>query len=64
MKMAHKWRGQAAQTPGPLPPAPKQAADVLIEIGVEEMPADDVAHVLQQAQAAAPALFDALRLSA
>ena len=62
MKMAHKWRGQAAQTPGPMPPPPKQAADVLIEIGVEEMPADDVAHVLQQAQAAAPALFDALRL--
>ena len=63
MKMADKWRGQALQTPGEMPPAPSEAADVLIEIGVEEMPADDVAAALEQAKTLAPALFDELRLS-
>ena len=43
MKMADK-PGQDAprQTPVAIPSAPSEAADVLIEIGVEEMPADDV----------------------
>ena len=63
MKMAKKWRGAPAQAAGEMPPPPTDAADVLIEIGVEEMPADDVAAALEQAQAAAPALFDELRLT-
>ena len=62
MKMADKWRGSAGQTAGEMPPAPTKAADVLIEIGVEEMPADDVADALEQMKTAAPALFDDLRL--
>ena len=45
-----------------MPPAPTEAADVLIEIGVEEMPADDVAAALEQVSESAPALFDELRL--
>ena len=63
MKMADKWRGAPVQAPGEMPPAPNEAADVLIEIGVEEMPADDVADALSQAKANAPLLFDQLRLS-
>ena len=63
MKMAEKWPGAELQTAGEHPPAPTAAADVLIEIGVEEMPADDVAAALTQAKVSAPALFDELRLS-
>ena len=63
MKMADKWRGAPLQTARELPAPPTEAADVLIEIGVEEMPADDVATVLEQVQAMAPALFDELRLN-
>jgi len=63
MKTGERWRGAPAQTAGEMPPPPTEAADVLIEIGVEEMPADDVTAALKQAQAAAPALFDALRLA-
>ncbi|MCY3780334.1 MAG: glycine--tRNA ligase subunit beta [Chloroflexi bacterium] len=63
MKMAQKWPGAALQSAGEMPPAPTEAADVLIEIGVEEMPADDVADALRQAKVSAPALFDELRLS-
>ncbi|MCY3867747.1 MAG: glycine--tRNA ligase subunit beta [Chloroflexi bacterium] len=62
MKMSDKWRGAAAQAAGEMPEPLTEAADVLIEIGVEEMPADDVAAALEQAKAAAPALFDQLRL--
>jgi len=63
MKMADRWRGAPAQGTGEMPPPPTEAADVLIEIGVEEMPADDVTAALEQAKAAAPALFDELRLA-
>ena len=42
--------------------APTSAADVLIEIGVEELPADDVDSALFQLGEAAPALFGQLRL--
>ena len=63
MKMADKWRGFQLQAPGEMPPTPQLRADVLIEIGVEEMPADDVADALSQAKANAPLLFDQLRLS-
>ncbi len=63
MKMADKWRGAPVQAPGEMLPTPQLRADVLIEIGVEEMPADDVANALSQAKANAPLLFDELRLS-
>ncbi|MDE2637693.1 MAG: glycine--tRNA ligase subunit beta [Chloroflexota bacterium] len=62
MKMSDRWRGAPAQVAGEMPDAPTEAADVLVEIGVEEMPADDVASALKQAQTAAPALFEDLRL--
>ena len=62
LKMAEKWAGAPVQVAGEMPPPPSAAADVLIEIGVEEMPAIDVANALTQAKAAAPALFDELRL--
>jgi len=62
MKMSDRWRGAPVQAAGEMPEPPTEAADVLIEIGVEEMPADDVAAALTQARAAAPALFDELRL--
>jgi len=63
MKMARVWRGFQLQSPADLPPAPTSAADVLIEIGVEELPAGDVADVLEQARSGAAALFDDLRLA-
>ena len=62
MKMADKWKGPAVQAAGDMPAAPTAAADLLIEIGVEEMPADDVDDVLSQLQASVPALFDELKL--
>ena len=63
LKMAKKWRGLAKQSAGDLPPPPSEAADVLIEIGVEEMPADDVAYAFAQTRESAPAFFGELRLS-
>ena len=63
MKMADKWPGAPKQTPVEMPPAPTEPADFLLEIGVEEMPADDVAAALAQARISAPALFAALRLN-
>ena len=46
-----------------MPDPPSEAADVLLEIGVEEMPADDVAAALKQTEISAPKLFDELRLA-
>ncbi len=43
--------------------APVIPADFLFEIGVEELPASDVDDALSQLQAAAPKLFDDLRLA-
>ncbi len=63
LKMAKTWAGAALQAPVAMPPAPTAAADLLLEIGVEEMPADDVDAALAQAKTAAPALFDELRLT-
>ena len=63
MKMADKWPGVDLQRAGEMPPPPTEAADVLIEIGVEEMPADDVAAALAQAKTAAPEFLDRLRLT-
>ncbi len=62
MKMADKWAGFQIQSAGELPPSPTESADVLIEIGVEELPAQDVDDVLGQVQKSAPQLFADLRL--
>ncbi|MCY4147234.1 MAG: glycine--tRNA ligase subunit beta [Chloroflexi bacterium] len=62
MKMSERWHGAAVQVPRAMPDPPSEAADFLLEIGVEEMPAADVDIALQQARKAAPALFDELRL--
>ena len=62
LKMSERWRGAAVQVPAAKPEPPSEAADFLLEIGVEEMPADNVAAALDQAKTAAPALFDELRL--
>ena len=64
LKMANRWPGAEIQQAREMTTAPPtEAADVLIEIGVEEMPADDVAAALAQAKRSAPALFDELRLN-
>ena len=63
MKMADRWPGAPKQTPVEMPPAPPDSSDFLLEIGVEEMPADDVAAALSQAKVAAPVFFDQLRLN-
>ncbi len=63
MKMADKWKGPPAQVAGDMPAVPTTAADLLIEIGVEEMPADDVAEVLSYLQDAVPTLFEQLKLA-
>ena len=62
MKMGDKWKGAELQAAGAIPQAPTEPADVLIEIGVEEMPADDVAAVQAQVCDLAAPLFDELRL--
>ena len=63
MKMSERWRGAAVQVPAAMPEPPAEAADFLLEIGVEEMPAADVEIATQQARKAAPAFFDELRLA-
>jgi glycyl-tRNA synthetase len=49
-------------TPGDLS-QPTAAADFILEIGTEELPADDVTTAYKHLQAAAPDFFDKLRLS-
>lgn len=61
MKMASAWSGIEIQSAAALPP-PSAAADALIEIGIEELPAADVAAALKQARQSVPALFADLRL--
>jgi len=63
MKMAEKWQGFQIQSAGELPSASTDPADVLIEIGVEELPAQDVDDVLGQMKQSAPQLFTDLRLT-
>ncbi len=62
LKMAPKWRPPQIESPPPAAAAPSEAADLLIEIGVEELPADDLSGALRQARTAAPALLAGLRL--
>ncbi len=63
MKMSQKWRGAQLQRPAEMPPAADTAADLLIEIGVEELPADDVSAALAQLQDTAHDFLENLRLS-
>lgn len=57
------WDAPALPTSAPAPEIPTAPADVLLEIGVEELPAADVAHALSQLQTSALSLFERLRLS-
>jgi glycyl-tRNA synthetase len=62
MKLAAKWAAPQQNSPGELPPPPASAADFLLEIGVEELPPQDVDDVLTQLQNSVPALLDELTL--
>lgn len=63
LKMAERWKGGGVQAAGALPAAPDKAADVLVEFGIEELPAHDVDDALAYFTAAAPKLFADLQLS-
>lgn len=63
MRLAQQWAGQPQGIAPALPSTPKAPADVLIEIGVEELPAHDVDDALAQLASAAPKLFTDLGLS-
>jgi glycyl-tRNA synthetase len=66
MRMKDRWASiapapaAASTTPAT---APDKPADVLLEIGVEELPADDVSDAQAQLERAVPALLDDLRLA-
>jgi glycyl-tRNA synthetase len=64
LRMSDRWAASAAAERSPVAAVspPDQPADVLLEIGVEELPATDVQDALVQLESAAPALFDELRL--
>ncbi len=57
------WAAPALQIPRALPAAPTAPADVLFELGVEELPPDDLDGALTQLKTAAEKLFTDLRLS-
>lgn len=57
------WDAPAVPALPPMPEPPTQSADFLLEIGVEELPAEDVNDALAQLQDAASLLFDDLRLT-
>ncbi|MCL4239150.1 MAG: glycine--tRNA ligase subunit beta [Anaerolineae bacterium] len=60
---ARVWAAPVPAVAAPVSgPAPTTPADVLLEIGTEELPADDLAGALEQLGALAPALFESLRL--
>jgi glycyl-tRNA synthetase len=63
MKLEKSWGASALQTAGALPPPPTEAADFLLEIGVEELPAGDFMNVHEQLEAIGEKLFEELRLS-
>lgn len=62
-KLSPYWGAPAAEPLHFDLPVLAAPADLLIEIGVEELPADDVQAALTQIQSAAPCLFDDLRLA-
>ncbi len=63
LKMAQRWKGGAVQTPSAMPLPPTSSSDVLIELGIEELPARDVDETLEYLSVAAPKLFADLQLS-
>ncbi len=64
MKMAEKWQPKPAQLAENVPAQspPTEPADLLLEIGVEELPAHDVDDALDQIEAAAQSVLADLRL--
>ncbi len=61
-KLEGYWQGEVTSVALPKPPEPTEAADLLFEIGVEELPADDVDIALEQLEAAMETFFVELRL--
>ncbi|MEO1667900.1 MAG: glycine--tRNA ligase subunit beta [Chloroflexota bacterium] len=61
-KFGALWQGEPAPETVPMPQPPAVNADVLLEIGVEELPAGDVDDALEQLLPLATQLFDDLRL--
>lgn len=63
MKMTKKWGVELPTFDKALPEASEKEGDVLLEIGVEELPAQDVDHALAQLKKLAPQMFEDLRLT-
>lgn len=61
-KMHKLWSAPAMGQAGEMPAAPDLPADVLFEIGVEELPAGEVDNALEQVQALAESMLEELRL--
>lgn len=57
------WAAPPPPEPAALPAPTTEPGDVLLEIGVEELPAGDVDDALNQLKIDMPALFDVLRLA-
>ncbi|MCA9914668.1 MAG: glycine--tRNA ligase subunit beta, partial [Anaerolineae bacterium] len=62
LKMMEQWGVELPEFKASVPPAPESEADFVLEIGVEELPADDVDDALLQLRSLAPKLFEELRL--
>jgi glycyl-tRNA synthetase len=63
LEMNRVWGSPLPVYQAELPTAPQSAADVLFEIGIEELPAHDVDDVLLQLRSLVPQMFTDLRLS-
>jgi glycyl-tRNA synthetase len=63
MKLAERWAVPVAEAPEKSATAPAQAGEFLLEIGVEELPADDVDAMLEQLTTAAKTLFEEAHLA-
>jgi len=64
MKLDKEWGAPSLPKPAELPKIiPSQPADFLLEIGVEELPADDVDAAQEQLEDMALGLFERLRLT-
>ena len=61
-KLGGAWGARPLENLPDDTPAPAEPADLLFEIGVEELPADDTADALAQLRSLAPALLAELRL--
>ncbi|MBW4438839.1 MAG: glycine--tRNA ligase subunit beta [Pleurocapsa minor GSE-CHR-MK-17-07R] len=62
-KLNMRWSAPVQPPVADPVPAPTTPADFLFELGVEELPADDVDAALAQLETAAPKLFESLRLT-